>query len=113
MAAIVRRHSGTATLLALRKHRPEPLLPLPDGSTYTLPLLDPEQLHIEAELLLDWYWPAAFGAPVAASVRDTYQALWSEVFARLLKSLSYRLVCAGPEDLVVEVRVATLLPLCR
>lgn len=77
---------GTDTLLSLRKHRPRSALPLPDGTAYVLPLLDHGTLQIEADLLLDWYWPAATGEPVSSATRDTYHALWHDVFTRLLTS---------------------------
>jgi N-acetylmuramate 1-kinase len=77
---------GTDTLLELRKHRPAAALPLPNGTSYSLPLLDHGTLQIEADLLIDWYWPAAFGTPIPAAQRKTYHAIWLDVFIRLLAS---------------------------
>jgi N-acetylmuramate 1-kinase len=77
---------GTDALLSMRQHRPAPTLPLPDGTTYSVPLLNHGTLQIEADLLIDWYWPAAFGTNIPPARRDAYQALWHEVFTRLLAS---------------------------
>jgi tRNA threonylcarbamoyl adenosine modification protein YjeE len=77
---------GTDTLLALRRHRPIAPLPLPDGSNYRLSLLDHDTLQIEADLLIDWYWPAAFGTPIPDEHRATFRQTWQTVFTRLLES---------------------------
>ncbi|MEQ1651385.1 MAG: tRNA (adenosine(37)-N6)-threonylcarbamoyltransferase complex ATPase subunit type 1 TsaE [Hyphomicrobium sp.] len=76
---------GTDTLLALRRHRPHGPLPLPGGTHHLLPLLDHGTLQIETELLLDWYWPAALGAPAPLSARQSFTALWNDAFTRLLQ----------------------------
>jgi N-acetylmuramate 1-kinase len=77
---------GTDALLALRQHRPTSALPLPDGTRHDLPLLDHGTMQIETELLVDWYWPAAFDTAVPAPVRDEFLSLWNEVFTRVLES---------------------------
>lgn len=76
---------ATDTLIALRGHRPERTLPLPDGTTHTLPLLDAGPLQIEAELLIDWYWPAAHGSAIPQTDRERFLALWGEIFAHLMR----------------------------
>ncbi len=76
---------GTDVLLTLRQHRPAEALPLPDGTTYSLPRLDNNMLQIEIELLLDWYWPAAFGAAAPAAARAEFLSLWHGVFSRVQK----------------------------
>ncbi len=85
--------TGTDALLALRRYRPPPHLPLPDGTTHILPLLDHGTMQIETELLLDWYWPAALGAPVPPKPRAEFLALWNDAFTRLL---------AGPKGWVLR-----------
>ena len=75
---------GTDTLLALQQRRPAAMLPLPGGSGYALPQLDRSTMQIETELLIDWYWPAAFGKDIPAGVRGQFLSIWNEVFARIL-----------------------------
>lgn len=77
---------GVDTLVALSKNRPSGPLPLPDGTAHTLPNLDHDTLHIETDLLLDWYWPALHGAPTPASTRDDFTRLWQDIFTRVLKA---------------------------
>jgi N-acetylmuramate 1-kinase len=77
---------GTDTLLALRQHRPPAKLPLPDGSTHTLPLLDRGNMQMEVELLVDWYWPAQFDTAIPAPARAEFLNLWNDLFTRILES---------------------------
>jgi hypothetical protein len=77
-------HAAVDALVALRGFDASRALPLPDGSTYTLPHYDPGALAIETELLVDWYWPASHqGAPIPADIRAEFVALWSPLLARL------------------------------
>ncbi|MGE3064513.1 MAG: tRNA (adenosine(37)-N6)-threonylcarbamoyltransferase complex ATPase subunit type 1 TsaE [Hyphomicrobiaceae bacterium] len=71
-------------LIALRASPPPVRMPLPDGSTYTLPRRDRAAFEIETELLLDWLWPALKGSPPSEDVREEFRALWSPVIDRLL-----------------------------
>ena len=71
-------------LIALRRAGLPATLALPDGTTHELPRFDRAALEIEVDLLLDWYWPAAFGAPAPGPVRDEFRALWAPIFDRLL-----------------------------
>ncbi len=73
---------GVDTLVALRLMPPGPM-PLPDGTSYALPPMDRGALHIEADLLLDWYWPALYGTPPSPSVRAEFEAIWGAIFERL------------------------------
>lgn len=73
---------GVDTLVALRSRPPGPM-PLPDGSIYALPPMDKSALHIEADLLIDWYWPALHGAPPPQSVRAEFEAIWRAIFESL------------------------------
>ena len=75
---------GTDTLVALRAVRPAPSLPLPDGTSYSVPPLDLGVILIETELLTDWYWPAVYGTPIPDSVRRDFIAAWTEVARRVL-----------------------------
>lgn len=76
---------ATDTLTALHRQPPQRELPLPDGTTHTLPLLDAEPLQIEAELLVEWYWPAALGTPIPAEDRTEFLQLWNDVFTQLMQ----------------------------
>lgn len=77
---------GVDTLAALSRHRPSAPLPLPDGTTHTLPNLDHATLTIETDLLLDWYWPALRGAPATSDARQSFNGLWHDVFTRVLQA---------------------------
>lgn len=75
---------GVDTLLAMRNVAMPASLPLPDGSAYVVPRQDRNALQIEAELLIDWYWPAVKGAPVTASARQDFLQIWNAIFDRIL-----------------------------
>jgi tRNA threonylcarbamoyl adenosine modification protein YjeE len=70
-------------LLKLRKHSPAAILHAP-GVAHALPDFDPGALHIETELLTDWYLPAISGAEPGQDVREDFNALWAEQFGWLL-----------------------------
>ncbi len=70
---------GTDTLLALRQ------VPLPQESDYALPRQDRPALQIEAELLIDWYWPAVKGQSISAETREAYLRIWNALFDRVLE----------------------------
>ena len=68
-------------LIALRSTGPPPAsLPLADDASHSLAHFDRRALSIEAELLVDWYWPAAKGQPIPAAARDEFIALWTAQF---------------------------------
>jgi tRNA threonylcarbamoyl adenosine modification protein YjeE len=71
-------------LVHLRRTPVPAALPLADGSLYSLPPYDREILQIEAELLLDWCWPALRSEPAPPSARAEFSGLWSRVFDQLL-----------------------------
>lgn len=75
---------ATDTLLALRNIVIPPSLPLPDGTSYSVPRQDRACLQIEVELLIDWYWPAVKGDPIPAPARAEFLRIWNESFDRLL-----------------------------
>jgi tRNA threonylcarbamoyl adenosine modification protein YjeE len=73
--------AAVQALIALRRTGPPPrALPLTDDATHALPDFDRRALSIEAELLVDWYWPAAKGQPIPAAARDEFIALWTVQF---------------------------------
>lgn len=70
-------------LAALRAHPPANELPLPDGGTHAIAELGADVLEIEAELLLDWFYPCVHGKscpdPVRADFLDALRGLFSMV----------------------------------
>jgi len=75
--------AGAETLAALSTCTPPATLPVGDGSEHRLPDYDRGALSIEAELLLDWYWPALHGSPMPEEARAEFLSLWGAVFHRL------------------------------
>ena len=68
-------------LIALRRTGPPPRTLAPnDDATHALPDFDRRALSIEAELLVDWYWPAVKGEPIPPTARDEFIALWTVQF---------------------------------
>lgn len=53
-------------------------LALPDGRSYHLPHYDLGAGLIEVDLLLDWYWPAAFGTAAPGGVRRAFTDVWTQ-----------------------------------
>jgi hypothetical protein len=75
--------AAAEALAALWGVAPPAELPVGDGSMHRLPDYDRGALLIEAELLLDWYWPALHGAPAPEDARAEFLSLWGAVFNRL------------------------------
>ncbi len=75
--------AGVDCLAALARVPVPAELPLPDGTTYSVPPYDARALGIETELIIDWYWPAIHGAPVPPDARTEFLALWRGVIDRL------------------------------
>lgn len=75
-------------LIAFRQAALPLTMPVSPGDpalgVHTLPLLDAPILGIEVGLLPDWYWREVHGAPMAAGLRDEYDALWAPVIELLL-----------------------------
>jgi hypothetical protein len=65
--------AATDALIALRASPPLP----------SLPAYDHGALGIEAELIVDWYWPALYGTPIPEETRASFLSLWTAVFDRL------------------------------
>jgi tRNA threonylcarbamoyl adenosine modification protein YjeE len=56
---------------------------LPEGGVYRLADYDREALEIEAELLLDWFWPLAYGGSVSDGVRETFLSAWRGLWPKV------------------------------
>jgi len=73
-------------LVALRNSPPADALALPDGSTHTVPGFDRQAMEIEAELLLDWFYPTVHGSDCPDRVRadflDALRALFPVIEAQ-------------------------------
>ncbi|MEQ1711406.1 MAG: tRNA (adenosine(37)-N6)-threonylcarbamoyltransferase complex ATPase subunit type 1 TsaE, partial [Hyphomicrobium sp.] len=76
--------AATDVLVALRRMPVPHAIGIGSGAVHTLPDYDRRALSIEAELFVDWYWPALHGAPVPPEVRAQFGALWDELFDSLL-----------------------------
>ena len=59
-------------------------LPLPEGTSYSLPRRNRAAFEIEIELLLDWLWPELKGEPAPQAVRAEFREVWQPVLDRLL-----------------------------
>ncbi|MBX3579325.1 MAG: tRNA (adenosine(37)-N6)-threonylcarbamoyltransferase complex ATPase subunit type 1 TsaE [Rhizobiaceae bacterium] len=53
------------------------------GVVHVIPPFDRAAMQIEADLLIDWYWPAMTGTPASPTLRDRYRAEWAAIFDRL------------------------------
>lgn len=71
-------------LVALREASLGRKAPISAAQMHELATYDSSALGIEAELLVDWYWPMLKGVRPAASVRDEFVGLWHAQFERLL-----------------------------
>lgn len=63
---------ATDVLCALHRH--------PDAAGASIPAYADEKLDEEALLLVDWYAPAALGAPLPADARAAYLSLWHDLY---------------------------------
>jgi hypothetical protein len=70
-------------LVALHGSPPNEALPLPDGSTHTVPGFDAGAMEIEAELLLDWFYPAVHGSVCPETVRADFLTALRGLFPAL------------------------------
>ncbi|MGE3626264.1 MAG: tRNA (adenosine(37)-N6)-threonylcarbamoyltransferase complex ATPase subunit type 1 TsaE [Hyphomicrobiales bacterium] len=75
--------AATDVLLHLRGRPPAGKLPLPGGGHHILPEFDAAALIAEADLLLDWFWPAAKGADPSAGDRAAFAEAWREALKPL------------------------------
>jgi tRNA threonylcarbamoyl adenosine modification protein YjeE len=56
---------------------------LGNGEIHRLPSYDRQALEIEAELLVDWFWPLARGAPAPDAARQQFLAAWRSLWPKL------------------------------
>lgn len=70
-------------LLKLREQPPARILQARDIA-HSLPDFDAEALHIETELLTDWFLPAVSGNEPQQALSDEFKARWAEQFDWLL-----------------------------
>ncbi|HEX2654569.1 MAG TPA: tRNA (adenosine(37)-N6)-threonylcarbamoyltransferase complex ATPase subunit type 1 TsaE [Xanthobacteraceae bacterium] len=83
-APIVERYEAAVDVLIALHAEPLPrTLPVAPNVEYSLPDYDSEALLIEAELLLDWYFPYR-GGSVSGGDRQEFIALWQQMLARPL-----------------------------
>jgi hypothetical protein len=75
---------GVDALVELQRETPIAHLPIGDGTFHEVARFDLAAMQIEIELLIDWYVPAATGAPIAAPARAAFLAAWRPVLERLL-----------------------------
>lgn len=59
------------------------VIALPQGGVYRLAAYDREALEIEAELLIDWFWPLAHGAPAPDSAREKFLGAWRRLWPKI------------------------------
>ncbi len=63
---------ATDTLIALHRH--------PEAAAADIPPYDAAALQREADLLIEWFLPAATGAPVPADALNAYRAVWRGLY---------------------------------
>lgn len=81
------RYAAAADLLvALHTQELPQVLPVAPRIEYAIPRYDLDAFLIETELLLDWYLPHRKSAPVDATGREIFRALWRDA---LLQPLSH------------------------
>jgi aminoglycoside/choline kinase family phosphotransferase len=51
-----------------------------DGSVHRLARYDQQALEIEIELLVDWFWPLAYGIPATDDVRHQFIKSWRRLW---------------------------------
>jgi aminoglycoside/choline kinase family phosphotransferase len=59
------------------------LLSGPIGDHGIAVMLAREALEIEAELLIDWFWPLAHGAPAPESAREKFLGAWRRLWPKI------------------------------
>jgi hypothetical protein len=65
-------------LIALHTQPLPPALPVAPRVEYPIPRYDLDAFLIEAELLIDWYLPHRKSAPLDATSREIFRALWRD-----------------------------------
>ena len=54
-----------------------------DVNTIDIPRYDSGFYKDEADLFIDWYWPARTGGKISANLRREYQELWQDLLAKV------------------------------
>lgn len=67
-------------LLKLQNTEPPEKLIYAEDAFYELPLFDDTALHIEVDLLLEWYWPVCFGQSADDTIRAAFRDIWQAQF---------------------------------
>lgn len=75
--------AATDLLVHLRRKPPAGKLPLPGGGHHILPEFDSAALIAEADLLLDWFWPAVKGSAPSGEARAAFDNAWCEALKPL------------------------------
>jgi tRNA threonylcarbamoyl adenosine modification protein YjeE len=75
--------AATKLLADMAAHDWPAEIALPKGGVYRLADYDREALEIEAELLIDWFWPLAHGAPAPDSVRQNFLSAWRRLWPKV------------------------------
>lgn len=70
-------------LAVLHREQVPATLQLPGSETYAVPRYDRAVYQVEADLLIDWYFPALAGRPVTEGERAAYHAAWGQVLPYL------------------------------
>jgi N-acetylmuramate 1-kinase len=80
------RYQSAALLLAQLHslHLPRDLI-LRSGGVYQLTDYDLEPLLIEAELFLEWYWPAFIGHHLTDAMRQSFRDVWTALLSPVLE----------------------------
>lgn len=76
--------AGVDVLLHLAKQPVGESLNAGHGVVHRLAHYDRQAMAIEAQLLLQWYWPAVKGAACSDDVHASFEAAWQPLFDRLL-----------------------------
>ncbi len=70
-------------LCEIAKQDWSPTVAMANGRQHNIPPYDQAALEIEAELLLDWYWPAMKGAPCPDEIRAEFLSIWRKLWPQL------------------------------
>jgi tRNA threonylcarbamoyl adenosine modification protein YjeE len=81
-----RYSTAVDVLVALHTQELPQVLPVAPRIEYAIPRYDLDAFLIETELLLDWYLPHRKSAPIDATAREIFRALWRDA---LLEPLSH------------------------
>lgn len=74
-------------LVHLRENKPTNLAV--EGKPYHIPHYDNQALSIEAELAIDWYWPAVKGNEIEADNRLAFTNLWLPLFEKVQQNANH------------------------